>query len=113
MSLRGWPVGTTKQFSGTITLNGETPDISGDTVTLRLKEAKEEKDASAVLTKTADVASQGESGIYEFNIAPGDTADITPGAYCYDIEWVTSEDAEYILDSGMLRLEGRVSDPPA
>lgn len=112
MSLENWAVGTTKKFSGTISLNGSAPDISGDTVTLRLKTNKDAADLDAVLTKTADVATQGSDGIYEFTIDPADTSAVDPGTYHYDIEWVRSAGEEYILDTGRLSLLSRVSDTP-
>ena len=113
MGLTDWPIGTKKQFSGTITFNGETPDISGDTVTLRLKTNKDDTDANAVVSVEADVASQGASGIYKVTVTKAATKDVEPGSYYYDIEWVTSADAEYILEDGRVNLLGRVSDPPA
>ncbi|MBN1849986.1 MAG: hypothetical protein JW932_15545 [Deltaproteobacteria bacterium] len=114
MSLTGWPVGTIKKFSGTITLNGSTQNITADTITLRLKDAVDDADTAAKMTKTADVGSQGASGIYNFTILPSDTAQIPPKDYYYDIEWVRADEGgEYILDSGMVKLKKRVSDPPS
>ncbi|MBN2060720.1 MAG: hypothetical protein JW882_09930 [Deltaproteobacteria bacterium] len=112
MSLSDWYVGTTKEFSGTITLDGETPDISGDTVTLRLKTNKTDTDANAVVSVEADVVTQGASGIYEMTVTPAKTKNVDPGAYHYDIEWVTAAGAEYILETGRVNLLARVSDAP-
>ena len=112
MALDDWYLGTTKSFSGTISLSGSAPDISGDTVTIRLKSSRDDADASAVLSKDADVATSGASGIYEMTVLPADSASLTAGKYWYDIEWATAGGANYILEIGEVELMPRVSDVP-
>lgn len=107
--LSGFYIGTTKNFSITLKIDGEAQDITGDTVTLRLKEAKADTDASAKLSKAADVASEGASGIANFALDTSDT-DITPGTYYVDIEWVLAGGDEYVVYDDTLEVEDRVSD---
>lgn len=110
MGLGDWPIGTTKAFSGSITIGGAAPDISGDIVVLRLKGSRDDLDASAIVTKTADVASQGSNGVYIMEVVPSDTASVSPGRYYYDIVLERSTGAEYVLESGVVNLLVRVSD---
>ena len=111
--LADWPVGTTKDFSGAVTIDGAAVDISGDTVTLRLKSAISDADSAAVVTKSADVLTDGANGNYTVTVDPDDTKAVTPGQFFYDIEWVRADGSEYILDSGTVSLTARVSDVPA
>jgi len=111
MSLSNWRLGTTKNITGTVTLNSILQDISADTITLRLKTNRSDADSATVLTKEADCASQGASGIYTIAITPGDTKDLSFGLYFYDIEWAFSG-GERILEDGKVRLLDRVSDVP-
>jgi hypothetical protein len=114
MALTSWYVGTTKSFSGAVTIGAVTPDISQDEVTLRLKTTKSDADANAVLSKAADCATSGAAGIYLMEIAPAETAGVAPGSYHYDIVLVRSagaSNAQYILELGEITLLERVSDP--
>lgn len=110
MALTDFYPGTTKTFSVAITHNGAAPDITGDTVTLRIKKRASDSDEAAKLEKTADVATSGADGIALFVIEPADTDNISPGAYVYDIVWVLSGGAEYVLETGRVQLFNRVSD---
>ena len=102
-------VGTTKSFSVTCKINGEAQDITGDTVTVRLKENKGVTDAEAAIEKDADVATQGADGVALFALTPSDT-DIDPGRYHIDVEWVLAGGAEYIVYSDKINALERSSD---
>lgn len=103
--------GVTKTVRVVITLDGDAPDITGDTVTLRLKSSRSDADASAVLTKEADVLTAGATGTAIFSLTPSDTQDLTPGPYYYDIVWELAGGGEYVLNSSTVRVLDRVSDP--
>lgn len=111
MTIGSWPVGTTKAFSGTVTIGGVAPNIASDTVTLRLKTNKTDADAAAVVSKNADCATSGAGGTYLMEIAPADTAAVAPGKYHYDIVLYRTTGAEYVLETGQVALLDRVSDP--
>lgn len=102
-------VGTTKEFSVTCKINGVAQDIRSDTVTVRLKANKTDTDANAVLSKNADVATQGASGVALFTLTTSDT-EITPDRYYIDIEWVLAGGAEYIVYNDKINALERVSD---
>jgi len=110
MSITAWPVGTTKIFTGTVALNSVAQNLTLDTITIRLKQSVGDTDAQAVLSKAADVTTAGATGTYTMTLTPAETASITPGVYYYDISWVRSTGAEYILETGTIELESRVSD---
>lgn len=110
MALSNWRVGNTKEFSGRIKLNGTYQNITGDSVTLRLKTNKDDTDANAVLTKTADVITYGSTGTYKFYIRPVDTYALTTRKYHYDLIWITSAKKSYTLEEGQIVLLERVSD---
>jgi len=110
MALTGWPVGTTKKFTGTITLDAASPDITSDTVTLCLKLRKDHTDDEAVLMVDADVTTYGANGIYSMTVDPSDTDDATAKKHYYDIVWRRSNGDEYVLESGDVYLTARVSD---
>ena len=98
MTLSDFYESTTKNFDVTITLNGENPDISSDTVTIAFKKSK---GGSVELTKEADVTTQGASGIASFALATSDTA-LTPQDYFYEIYWNPASGGKYILESAMV-----------
>ena len=102
--------GTTKAWSMTITLNGAIPDIRADTVTFRMKADPDVSDAQASLTKAADVATSGLSGIALFTLLPADTTALAPGPYSCDVVWLRAGGAEYVIYSSSINLLDRVSD---
>lgn len=103
--------GTTKQFQVTCKINGAAVDITADTVTFRMKTAKDDKDTDAVLTKVADVASQGANGIAVFELSEIETK-VAPETYYCDIEWDRSNDNEYVVYDDQITVKPRVSDTP-
>ena len=109
MALTDFYPGTTKAFSVTITLNGVAPNITGDTVTLRLKRTRSDADADAVITKAANVATSGATGVALFSLTPAETQ-IAERLYVYDIVWVLSGGAEYVLESDTVTVLERVSE---
>ena len=106
--LGNFPQGTTVAFTVIIKLGGVPPDITGDSVTLTIKN-KIDDDDPGVLQSSADVTSQGAGGIAVFELTPADTA-INQGKYWYDIIWITSASKEYQLDKGKVEILERVSD---
>ena len=84
---------TTKEFTGTITLNDATPDITSDTVTLYMYK----KGSDDSITKSADV-SLG-SGQYKVTLDTTDT-DVSPGNWDYEIWWVKDTGETYVLETG-------------
>ena len=105
-------VGTTHAFTVTLKINGTAQDVTGDTVTLRIKEDMDDTDSDAKVTVTGDV-SGGSSGEVSFIITAAATKDLDPGYYHLDIEWVTAAGREYIPLTQTIELLDRVSDPPA
>ena len=101
--------GTTKAFSLRITLNGQTPDISADVVTLRLKKTPALSDGEAALTATADVTTSGASGVALFSLSPAETK-IEVSTYYYDIVWERQGGDEYVVANGRVGVMERVSD---
>lgn len=104
--------GTTREFNVTIRKSGLLQDITGDTVTYRIKNQLRDSDADALLSKEADVATRGAQGVAMFSLTPTNTA-LAPtgsGSYHHDIEWVTAGGAVYVVYSGDLTVSQRVSD---
>ena len=95
-------------FDVTITSNGSSPDITSDTVTLTIKQYKDDTDSSAKLQKNADV-SGGSNGVATFNLTDTDT-NIDKGIYYYDIAWYPASGGEYIVKNGYIEVKDRVSD---
>lgn len=95
---------TTKKFDVTINYNGASPNITADTVTFVLKT---KKDGETALTKTADVATSGASGVAKFTLSTTDTA-IPYGRYYYEIFWTLANKDEYVIDSGEVNILNRV-----
>ena len=94
-----------------ILLDGIAPDISGDVVTLTLKETLD-KDATIVLTKNADVASDGVNGNAIFTLTPAETATLEPRQYYYDIVWYPVAGGNYVLNlpsDNIVEVDPRVS----
>jgi hypothetical protein len=109
MMIKDFYRGTTKAFSGQITFNGAHPDITADTVTLRMKKNIDDSNDDAVLTKEADVTTSGATGIPRFSLTKSDT-DIDERYYHVDIEWNRSGGQEYILHKQKISVLKRVSD---
>lgn len=101
--------GETKEFNILLKRGGSPQDITGDTVTFRMKSNKDDTDASAVLSKAADVSTQGASGYALFALDVSDT-DITPDTYFCDIEWVLAGGEEFIAYDNTIEVKERVSD---
>jgi len=101
--------GTTKYFTVTCSINGETQDITLDTLTFRIKALASDSNDEAVLTKAADVATEGANGIAIFDIAKADT-ELAPKNYVCDIEWILAGGVEYIIYSDDIKVLQRVSD---
>ena len=108
--LRAFKKGESKNFSVLCKIDGVAQNISGDTVTFRMKSAKSDTDANAVLSKAADVVTRGATGYADFTLAPADTAAVSVGNYYCDIEWVLLGGAEYVVFDGTIDCEERVSD---
>ena len=102
--------GATKRFSILCKINDVVQDVTSDTLTFRMKSNESDTDLQAILTKVAEVASQGASGIGIFNLTPGDTSVLTEGTtYFYDIVWLDGTN-EYIANDGTVLAKKRVSD---
>jgi len=102
------PEGTTVIFTDTLLLGGVAPDITGDTVTITIKENKEDADPG-LLQVSADLAVQGAGGIAAFELTPSQTA-IEPGDYHYEVMWIRSNGEKYRPHFGRVRITKRVSD---
>ncbi len=90
------------------------PDITGDIVTLTLKETDDlpVKDATAVLTKNAEVASEGAAGKAIFTLTPAEIEDVEPRQYYYDIVWYPVAGGNYVLNQpsdNIVNVDPRVS----
>ena len=101
--------GETKEFNILFKRGGSPVDITSDTVTFRMKSNKDDTDASAALTKQADVATQGASGWALFALSTTDT-EVTEDTYFCDIEWVLSGGEEFIAYDNTIEVKARVSD---
>ncbi len=101
-------VKTTKAFDVQIQVDWEAPDISDDAVTCIFKVNKDDSDASAAITATADLSEEGADGVAKFVIPAADT-DVTPGKYFYEIKWVHGDSVD-ILVSSTVTIKERVYD---
>ena len=108
-----WAAGTTKRFTVLCKIDGSAVDITGDTVTFRMKENQDDTDTNAKVIVAANVADNGASGIASFEVTPALTKEVTPQKYYADIEWVRSNGQEYVEDLSMIQLLDRTSDVPA
>ena len=103
--------GTLKQFTVTCKIDGSVVDISGDTVTMRMKNNTSDTDANAIVTAAADVSTQGASGIAAFAVTPQQTAGVTQNtSYYIDILWSRSGSSEYVIYDDTIKIKTRVSD---
>jgi len=98
----------TKAFDVQVMVDHILQDISDDAVTCIFKSAKSDSDAQAVITATADVSKEGESGTAKFVIPKEDTA-VTPGTYYWEIRW-THGDSDNIIASSTVKIKERVYD---
>ena len=94
MAIKNFYEKTTKEFTGTITLDDSVADITSDTVTVYFLTKKE---GTKKIEKDADV-SLG-SGQYKVTLSKTDTA-VIPDRYRYEIWWVRSSGKEYLLEWG-------------
>ena len=83
----------TKEFKITVTYNSTNPDISSDTVTLYLFD----EDNSQALSKAADVATAGASGIASWVISSTEM-NITEGKYRAVVEWVSGSKKLWLVE---------------
>lgn len=90
------------------TTNRQTYPITAGTVTLTIKENKDDADAVAILHVDADVATYGAAGIAYWSLTPTQT-EIDVGTYYIDIAWYDGTD-EYIVYDGTVKVRERVSD---
>lgn len=107
VSLEDFGQGTTVVISATIKIDGAVQDITSDTVTLTLKKKRDDVDADAAIQQNAIVAAG--AGLAVWTLLPAAT-NVPPRRYFYDILWVTSAAAEYLLESGEVKVLSRVSD---
>lgn len=106
-------------FTGVINVDGSPIDISYPSeVRFMIKTKKSDPDLSALLNITADVTTEGASGVYMFLGASLITADktktITPGTYYYEIIWDYNVGQpgimKKVLESGTVKVLERVAD---
>jgi hypothetical protein len=102
--------GVSKDFNITMQENSVEQDITSDTVVLYIKTRRGDADGSAILTKNADVTTQGASGIAVFALTSSDT-DISTGVYYMDITWNRTGGKEYVAHDQIIKVKERVSDP--
>ncbi len=99
--------GTTKTFDVVLSIDGVVQDITGDTVTVNIKERK--ADVALVINQDADVATDGVNGRAIFKLLPA-TTDIEERKYVIDIRWVTAGGDEYVIYDDEIDCLPRVSD---
>lgn len=102
--------GATQKFRGRIRHNGTYPDIRSDEVRLIIKNRTADTDAEAVLNEVANVADEGETGWFNFNL----TAEMTtmqPRQYVYEYIW-TADGEEHVLAIGSVRALRRAKEVP-
>ena len=76
-------------FKVTVKYDGAAQDIRNDTVTVYIKANADTDDSNALITTTADVSTQGESGIAIFELTQSQTDVPDQGAWC-KIVWTRS-----------------------
>ncbi len=107
MTLTDFYKGATKNFDVTITYNGSNPDITSDAVSMVFTKSKT---STSALTKSADVATQGASGIASFALATSDTASLNVGDYFYEIYWIPASGGKHILEQANVTVKESLSD---
>ena len=93
-------------FEIEITVDGDTPNITTDTVSMTMKRRMEDSQEDAVLDIEADVTTKGIEGIAIFSISPSEMT-MRPGTYYYEIRWLTGEE-DYPLRIGRIPVFDRV-----
>ncbi len=84
--LTSFRTASTKKFTVKITYNGETPDITNDSVIINFKKTPDVS-APVELTASADTATEGANGIAHFHIKANENT-LEPGVYYYEIWWI-------------------------
>ncbi len=99
--------GTYDEIQITITVNGETEDISADTVSFILKNNIDDIDANAVMLKDATLT-DGADGIALF-VFTSSQLSIALGRYYYEIYWTEGTKVR-LVEQGALDITDRVKD---
>lgn len=100
--------GETRAFTLTVTdSDDEAVDISGDTMTARIKRRRGDLDSEALVTRAA--SSLLATGVASFTLSVTDLA-VRPGNYYLDVEWVTSGSLVYVAHEQEIKVLERVSD---
>ena len=86
--LSSFTVGETKRFGVLLTLDGDNPNITNDTVTFYLLPVSSSSIDDALLTVDADVTTNGADGRADFVLLAADTADLAWGVYHYKFKWI-------------------------
>lgn len=102
--------GTTHKFDVGLSISNVAQDLTGDAVSLMLKESITDKNVEAVLQANADVAAEGADGIAKFTLTPTET--IVPATvYKCEITWTRSTGEVYVVYRKDLRVSERVANP--
>lgn len=100
---------TSKRFKITVKVDNVLQNISTHTVRLLIKKNVADDDGSAIISKDADVATEGASGVAIFNLLDTDT-NKTPGSYFAEIIWIVSASERYILHHHKIKILETVID---
>jgi len=95
-----------------ISKNGSSPDITSDVVTATIKSPASESDAAADMQFNADVATSGATGTAIFTRSSAQTGTLGAQVYHMDIWWYPSDDEDYSLWQGNVKVKSRISDVP-
>ena len=109
-SIRNFYPGETLEVDLEFCVDSVLQDISGDTVTFTMKSAKSDGDASAVIQKDADVATDGANGVATLTLTNSDTDSMPPGDYFCDVVWTTSGGSVRVAYDNPVQVLTRVSD---
>jgi hypothetical protein len=96
---------TSVTFSLELRLGDTTPNITADTVTLRLFD---QRTRALVLQYNADVTTNGASGVALFTLTPAQT-NLPAGAYYVDIVWYRSDGKIYLPVRDIIAIQDRQS----
>lgn len=102
-------IGETVEITVLCKKAGVAQDITGDIVTLTMKENKADADASAILQENADVATYGATGTAYWDLTPAKTEVIAVGSYFMDIVWYDGSKEHVVYDKAV-KVKERVSD---
>jgi len=108
MSITEFFRGETKEFTFTISKEGVVQNITGDVVTVRVKNRQSDSDANALIEQAADVATDGANGNAIFKLLPAAT-NVATGNKFIDVVWETGGD-EFVIYDDRVRINVRVSD---